>query len=198
MPLPIGNCADDIPSAVCCDSIFDIADRLRAVAYSSVMACLPETCEGFRSYVTVGDRPSEPIGDALVVSIIDSVPTSQSRSSTGQTTLGATIQQARFDIWLTENGWPQARVDELGNVISVPPADLIHAVALHSYAHAEAMYRGVLEAYAKRTLFPQATFRNIHKVDIAGLFNVRPAAFTVGWRIPVTVQYMFNPMIAGS
>lgn len=196
MPLPLGDCADDIPWAVCCDSVFCIADRLRAVAFDALAGCIGDACRGVRSYVTVGSRPPEPIGDALVVSFIESLPSQGTRSRTGQTTLGASIQQARFEIWLTENGWPTPVVDELGNVISVPDAELIEALARHAYSHAEVMYRGILNAYSTGTLFPPQTFANVHKTEISGLYPVNPAAFTIGWRIPVIVQYFFNPMIS--
>lgn len=200
VPLPLQTCADDVPTDVCCTSIFDVADRLRAIACTAVESCIHPSCNDrcFESYCSIGPSVPEPLGDALIVHMPDMTPSPGSRSNTGNTLLGVSLQHARFDIFLTENGWPTAETDELGNVIEVPDRGLINAIARHAYSHGERMYRAVLDSYQKHVLFPPTFFPYIHKADISGLRPVQPAAFTVGWTISVTVQMTFPPLFLPS
>ena len=190
MALPLGTCADEISTDVCCSSIYDIAERLRQVAFGAVADCY-EPCESYRTYVSVGPRVPEPLSDAVLVYITDIAPSSRTRSSTGQTTLGVSLQQARFEIFLTETGWPMIDANELGEVIYVPDHELINVVSMHAYSHAEVMYRAVLESYQKGEMFPLPANSHINKTEIGGLRPVAPSAHTVGWVIPVAVQFTF-------
>lgn len=197
MALPLGTCADEISDDVCCSSIFDIAERLRRIAFSAVADCY-ETCEGYRSYVSVGPRVPEPLSDAVVVYITDVAPSQGSRSFTGQTTLGASLQQARFDIFLTETGWPMIEANEMGEVIYVPDHELINALSRHAYSHAESMYRACLDSYQTGRMFPLPANSHISKVEIVGLRPIAPSAHTVGWVIPVMVQLTFPHLVDGT
>lgn len=190
MALPLGTCADEISTDVCCRSIFDIAERLRQVAFGTVADCY-EPCGEYRTYVSVGPRVSEAMSDAVLVYITDVTPSIRTRSSTGQTTLGVSLQQAQFEIFLTETGWPMIEGNELGEVIYVPDHELVNAVSRHAYSHAEAMYRAVLNSYQKGLMFPLPANSHINKVEIAGLRPIAPSAHTVGWVIPVAVQFTF-------
>lgn len=197
MPLPLDACAHNIPTQVCCQSVWDVADRLRCVAFEAVCECLDPSCADaeFRSYVSIGPSIPEPLGDALVVHLLDMSPSGGSRTPVGNLQR-VSLQLARFEIYLTENGWPTPREDELGEVIEVPEGALLNRLSRHSYGHAEKMYRAVLNGVQTGTMFPVPANAHIGRVDVAGLQPVQPAAFAVGWTIPVTVQMTFPPLIA--
>jgi hypothetical protein len=199
MPLPLQACADDIPTDVCCTSLFDVADRIRCIANTAVVAAFHESCADreWRSYVTVGQRAAEPLGDALVVYMPALGQSPDSRSPSGKLN-SIVLERARFVIFLTENGWPTIVADEMGDVISVPDSNVLHALARHSYGHAEAMYRAIRRAAAKNAtsadaLFPIATFRNlVQSFEVGDLTPVDPAAFTVGWTLPITATVLLQ------
>jgi hypothetical protein len=197
VPLPIDACAHNVPTQVCCSGIWDVAERIRCIAYDAVVCCIDPSCadQEFRSYVSIGTDVPEPLGDALVVTMVDASPSTASRSPTGML-LGASLQEVRFEAYLTENGWPMPIADEVGEVIEVPDSWLINAVARHAYSHGERMYRAILDSVQRKEMFPVSTFPHIAKVDVAGLEPVPPRAFAVGWVVPVTVQMTFPPLIA--
>lgn len=196
MPLPLGSCADDISTDVCCSSIFDVADRIRCVATAAVECCFDPSCADreWRSYVSVGPRIPEPLGDALVVHLPGISPSLGSTSSRGNRSLPVAVHQAQFDIVLTENGWPLIRANEFGEVIEVPDSNLINAIARHAYAHGEKMYRAIVDGVARQTLFPISTFPYLGDVVHSGLVPIQPAAFTVGWGMSLNVQMTFPPV----
>lgn len=189
MPLPVGSCADDISTDVCCSSVFDVADRLRCIATEAVECCFDASCADrpFRSYVSVGPSIPEPLGDALIVHLPSLEPSTNSRSNAG-TLLGVAVHVGRFDIELRENGWPMPLTNEFSEVIQIPDSTMINAIARHAYSHGEKMYRAVVNALQMKTMFPILDFPNVGKVDIAGLRPIQPAAFAVGWTIPIQVQ----------
>lgn len=196
MPLPIDACAANVPTQVCCSSIFDVADRLRCIAFDAVSCCLDPSCadQEFRSYVSLGPSIPEPLGDALVVHLLSMSPSSASRSPVGILNR-VSLQEARFEIFLTENGWPTPETDELGETVYVPDSDLINRVARHTYGHAEKMYRAVLNSAQTGEMFPLPANPHIARVDVGSLQPVQPAVYTAGWTIPVTVQMTFPPLI---
>lgn len=195
MPLPLGTCADDISTDVCCSSIFDVADRIRCVATGAVECCFDPSCADspWRSYVSVGPRIPEPLGDALVVHCPGISPSLGSKS-TGNRLLPVGVHLATFDIVLTENGWPMIRANEFGEVIEVPDSNTINAIARHAYAHGEKMYRAVVDGVQRRTLFPVSTFPYLGEVDVSGLQPIQPAAFTVGWGMSLSIQMTLPPI----
>lgn len=195
MPLPIDACAANVPTQVCCSSIFDVAERIRCIAYEAVLCCIDVSCadQEFRSYVSLGPSIPEPLGDALIVHLLSMSPSSGSRGPTGILNR-VSLQEASFEIFLTENGWPTPETDELGEVVYVPDADLINRVARHSYGHGERMYRAMLNSAQKGLMFPLPANAHIGRVDVGNLQPVQPAAFTAGWTIPVSVQMMFPPL----
>lgn len=198
MPLPIASCADDITTDVCCSSIFDIADRIRCVATDAIECCFDPDCTDcdWRSYVSVGPRIAEPLGDALVVHCVGIAPSFGSGSPAGQKLLPVAIHLAQFDIVVYENGWPQITANELGEVIYVPDSALINAIARHAYAHGEKMYRALVDGVQRRTLFPVSGFSNLGEVTLSGLQPIQPSAFSVGWGMSLQVQVTFPPIFS--
>jgi hypothetical protein len=93
-----------------------------------------------------------------------------------------------------ENGWPQIRADEFGEVIEVPDSDLINAIARHAYAHGEKMYRALVDGVQRNTLFPISSFSNLGNVTLSGLQPIQPSAFSVGWGMSVQVQMTLPPI----
>lgn len=194
MPLPLGSCADDISADVCCSSIFDVADRIRCVATNAIECCFTGDCsDTWRSYVSVGPRIAEPLGDALVVHMVGIAPSLGSSSPSGQRLKPVAVHLAQFDVVVLENGWPQIRANEFGEVIEVPDSDLINAIARHAYAHGEKMYRALVDGVQRNTLFPVSTFPNLGNVTLSGLQPIQPSAFSVGWGMSIQVQITLPP-----
>ena len=194
MPLPLDTCADNISEDVCCRDVFDVADRLRCIATDAVECCIDPSCADreWRSYVSVGPRIAEPLGDALVVHMPNISPSTGSRGSASL--LPAAVHIANFEVFLTENGWPMITANEYGEVIQVPDSALINKIALHAYSHGERMYRALCDAVQRRTAFPPSTNPHIGTVLIGGMNPVQPAAFTVGWTVPIQIQMTFPPL----
>ena len=105
------------------------------------------------------------------------------------------MQEAQFEIFLTENGWPTPETDELGEVTYVPDSLLINRIARHTYGHGEKMFRAVLNSVQTGEMFPLPANAHIARVDVGSLQPVQPAAFTAGWTLPVMVQMTFPPLI---
>jgi hypothetical protein len=191
MPIPTAGCADDIPSDVCCDTIWLVGDRIRTVATAGLMDCIDPTCSDreFRSFSTWGERIEEPLGEALIVSWV------RNRIGT-RTSAGAvapfSVTQAEFRVELHENGWPVP--DRTGDNIVLPDSALINAVSKHATGHAERMWRAVVNA-AQRQIGAAALFalpaneHIIHGSTVVGdLTPIGPDAYRVGARFNVTVE----------
>lgn len=183
--LPLQECVDQIADTAHCTTLFDIANRIRCVAFDGVKGCgEPECAEGWRSYVTVGPI-QDPHGNSLIVSL-NSIGASPASRNSGGFMLGAGVHVARFDVILMENGWPMLDTD--AGWIMTPDWELINAIAGHSYSHGETMYRSLVDKIQKRSLFMQPTNSHIGGVDISDMRPFGPQGPIVGWQTQVSAQ----------
>lgn len=189
MALPAADTAAGIPASVCCDTLSAMANRVRTVAMDGLCQCVEETCADrtFRSYVTIGPGVQDPLGDSLIVYLSDFGATTGSTDQRGNL-LGIAVYQADFEMRLLENGWPQIRVDEMTGQIVAPDADYIHAVAMHSTAHGERMYRALADAIQRKEMFVGSANDHIGNIQLSGLTPIQPSAFMAGWKCTIRVE----------
>lgn len=201
MPLPLNDCVDDIPTDVCCPTLFGIADRIRCIATEALMPCLdPNLCTelGFRSIVAMNPH-DDFFGDILTVSLTSwSVDSS---SQTANNTLPVLLTVAEYMLELTETGWPVPEVNEQNEIINVPPADMTNALSRHVYSHGEVVYRALLDVAARKQFWRESIGLPTDRFSAFQLGNVTPlppAGRLVGWRIPMRVRWNPGPGARGS
>lgn len=194
--LPLASCAADVPVDVCCSTFFDVADRIRCVAFNALVACDDTTCADreFRSYVTHGTQVQEALGDSLVVNVVRVSPTGRSRDNNTML-LPVGVWMGRVDVHLFENGWPQGETYDAARMITAPDSDMVHAIARHSYGHGEKMYRALIDGIQRRTLFTLPANAHIGKIDISDLIPKEPTGPVVGWQCSLAVQMTFPQLM---
>lgn len=179
MALPHEDCA---PGEVCCTSLFDVADHILQIAFCAVAGCSVVECdlEEIVGYVSMGERIEDPASDFLVVSLSSVSPSPGSADQVGN--MQNPTYRARFQVKLSETGWPMPTGDE--DEIIPPLPSLMQNASRHAYAHGEAMYRALANALARKTL-------NVSCADcyqqIEPLRPVEPSGGTVGWVTYVTL-----------
>jgi hypothetical protein len=180
VPLPDATCA--VPTDVCCTSIFDVAETIAIVAYDAVAECLDaEDCTRLGWYVSVNE-PSYAKGDYVGVWLQSMIP----RPGTGTTRANFLPRpQATFGVKLIESGWPTITGnDEVGRV---PSIEVMHAIAKHSYGHAERMLRAVYDNYRARDGISQACgFQSI-----GALRPTTRDANLCGWSFDLSLEIPF-------
>lgn len=201
MPLPLDDCADDIPTDVCCPTLFGIADRIRCIATDAFYSCVDAavcTERGFRSIVAM-DPHEDFFGDILTVVLTNWGVDATSQE--GSKTLPILLTVAQYRLELQELGWPVPEVDEQGELISVPPADLVNAVSRHAYSHGEAIGRALMNTAARREFW----HRNIglptdgfSAFQVSPMSPISPQGRVVGWRWDLRVRWNPGPGIPGS
>ena len=192
MPLPIEACAADVPTQVCCSTLWDIAERMRVVCCAAIEECMDPSCADreFRSYVAHGPEVEEPLGDALVVVLAETAITyGRAPGQDGPPGVDGT----RYEVRLYENGWPTIRANEAGEIVEVPDTDLIHRLSRHSYGHGEKLYRTVRNGVQTGSLFPPATFAHVGKGSNLAMRPLRPEGYMVGWAVRLDIQVTFPP-----
>lgn len=195
MPLPLGDCADDIPTEVCCPTLFGIADRIRCIATDAVLGCLGPDCaeRDFRSIVAMAPH-EDFFGDILSVSL-----TNWTLSADTRPPIVLTVATYRLELW--ETGWPVPEVDEQANLISVPDAELVNALARHVYSHGEVMYRALLDVAARRQFWNDTIglpTDGFSKFTVGALTPIAPAGRLVGWGVNLQVRWNPGPGVRGS
>lgn len=194
MPLPVGSCADDIPSHVCCSTIWDIAERLRCVLTDALCGCIDPACadKTFRSYISLGPTIEDPIGDSLIVHM-PRIATSFNSTTPQGALLGVAVHLADFEIRLLEAGWPMIELNEAEETFYVPDSGMVNAVSKHLYSHGELMYRTLVSGVQLNTLF--ATFENVGMVQLSDFVPIQPEGELAGWVMAVRVEIIFPPYI---
>lgn len=185
MPLPALDGTCEIPTEVCCTTVFDAATALLDRILADLESCIPpgDCFGGLVGYVTIGGFPQDPLCDSLIVTATNIA------SSSGVAGKLRSIAQHRvsFLIQLHESGFPMIGV--AGDDIFVPPPDLVHAVSKHAYAHGERMYRSALEALAGPNPIDGCGF-----VSIDSFTPIDPSGGCVGWQLRVTVNVNLGPV----
>jgi hypothetical protein len=200
MPLPLVDCADDVPTDVCCPTLYGIADRIRCIATNAVLRCLTGDCaeREFRSIIAMDPHPDF-CGDILTVALT-SWGVDQASTENGRT-LPVLLTVADYHVELREAGWPTIELDEQSDLIVQPDADLVNALALHVYAHGESMYRALLDVAARRSFWtseiglPTDRFSNF---QVSPLRPLPPQLHVAGWQLDVRVRWNPGPGMAAS
>lgn len=192
MPIPAESCPPGTTPDVCCDTLWLIGDRIRTVACDAVMCCVDPDCKTeMRSYMTMGTRIQDLIGDSLIVTMVraEQAPTnSTDRGRSGP----LPITRATYLMELRENGWPKAKVS--GRNIEVPDPAEVHPASAHSYSHAEKMWDAVLNGAASFTsadaLFPVSKNPHIMQngVSVGPLLPVGPQTYQAAWTVEIVVD----------
>lgn len=193
MPLPTADCAENIPSTVCCDTFWLVGERIRSVAATAVLACMEEKCdETFTTWQTHGSRIEWPHGESLIVTFVRATPKVSSRQTAGPLA-PLVVTRAEYLVELRENGWPTISADPT-QTIHTPEWERYNALAKHASAHGEKMWRALVNAAStttptKRMFHPSTNQHVLEKGvlvgDITPLDRPGPQA---GYRVTVTVD----------
>jgi hypothetical protein len=182
--IPTANCADGVSPDVACSSTWLIGERIRTVAFEGLCGC---DCDiQFRSYTVIGNQIQDPIGNSLISTMLGLGPVSTTAS--GALPIVAT-HRARYLLELRDVGWPTIEVDEEGNYILIPDSSEFNAASKHAQSHGETMYRSLVNAIQRRTLFASALHPHIvsESIRLSELTPISPQAIQVGWSVNVDV-----------
>jgi hypothetical protein len=166
---------------VCCTSLYDIANHILAGVYEALLPCYSESfCNtGLLAYVTMGTG-DDLVFDALTVSLGEVKTTARSVQN-GIKQSPVASYTAEFNVRLIESGWPMAH--EEGNQLLVPDPVLQNALARHSYAHGERMYRRLSYMASHGDVGTSACSAAM----VTPLIPLAPLGGTVGWRTSVVL-----------
>ena len=194
MPIRATSCPPDTTPDVCCDTLFLIGDRIRTVACDAVMCCTDESCDQpYRSYTTFGPRIQDVIGDSIIITMTNATTATTSSTDRGRVS-PLVVTRASFRLELRENGWPQAKANQQKGVIVAPDGAEQNAAAAHSMAHAEKMWRALVNAAAIRNgstrLFPLPTNHHVLQgaISVGPLTPVGPQATQATWSVELSVD----------
>jgi len=191
--MPSADCPENISGSVCCDSFWLIGERIRSVAFDGVMACMEEDCsETFTSWQTEGAQIEWPHGESLIVTFVRASPKISSRNTAGPLA-PLVVSRAEYLVELRETGWPILSTDPT-QTIHTPEWQEYHALAKHSRAHGEKMWRSLVNAAATtkpaERMFQVAT--NPHVLDkgvlVDDLLPLTRQGPQTGYRVTVTVD----------
>lgn len=179
--LPAADCLTS--DEVCCTTLYDIANNILAGLYEAMLECYqPTFCNagGIIAYVTMG-AGDDLVLDALSVSIGSVRISDGTANRNGMSPFKSLLVE--FEVRLIESGWPM--VYEEGGEIFIPDPVEQNAIARHSYAHGERMYRKLLHMATSNGLVPQGSACTSAVVN--PLIPMKPAGGTVGWQTSVTM-----------
>ncbi len=178
--LPALDCTPS--EVVCCPTFYDIGYHILTRAFAAVQPCsAPSPCETvWHTYVTIGDG-DDGVMDALSVALMGVGPSSKSQD-TGR--LSPIMQiKADYRVRLLDSGWPMVHEDD-GVIVQPDPAEQ-NALARHSYARGEALYRGLLNDVVNGTILPTGMACSATTID--RLLPLKPAGGTVGWYTTISL-----------
>lgn len=168
---------------VCCDTLFSAGESILNHALDAVNnpACYLDECHAphVEGIVTIGSASDYPQTDLLTVSLQRMYPR-QTQPAQGRTP-GAISYLSNWRIELVESGW--ITFEEEGEL---PDPGYISALALHSYSHAEQMFRRLTNAVATGQIADGCKGANCG-ASMGDLEPIEPRGHLVGWRTSVTV-----------
>lgn len=179
------NCAPG--PAVCCDTLFSVGESILAHALDAVNNpdCYLDECHAphIDGMVTIGEASSYPQADLLTVSL-DRMTPRQTQVAQGRTT-GIITWLSVWHVELIESGW--ITFEDAGNEqVGLPDPGYIQMLALHSYSHAEQMFRRLANVTINGTLADGCKGGNCG-ASIGDLVPIKPQGHLVGWSTKVTV-----------
>lgn len=171
---------------VACDQLFSIGESILAVAMDAVNnqggytdECSAPNVDGM---VVVGRPDGYPQLDIIIVSMARLNPR-PNPSSAGRPTAPFTFEST-WIVRLIETGW--VTFEDAGDEEpAIPDPGFLSALSLHSYAHAEQMFRALANAISTGAIAgcPQGSCH----ASIRDLLPVDPQGHTVGWETSVTI-----------
>lgn len=188
MPLPSSAC--DIPTDVCCTSLYDSAYHLLTELYDDLSHCYPpDPCGNgpLLAYVTHG-YGDDGIRDALTVAILGVSTTAKSQDGQGRT-IPLAAMRGDFEVRLRESGWPMVKREN--DVITPPDPALQNELAKHSYAHGEKLYRKMRGLIFSRMTTP-ASEPQFSFSQLGPLIPLTPLGGVVGWTFRIQVDLVWN------
>ena len=196
MPLPVASCVANVPSDVCCDTVWLMGERIRTVALAAVCACLDESCRSrpMESWQTEGERSGSVKGDSLVVSFTGLDSSVRERTRRGSP-IPTPITRADFRVELRESGWPMIAEHSSTQTVKLPDPQMVHALAKHARGHAEAMWRALLRGatstVAADQLFPAATNPHIINRGVAiSQLSGSPSGPQITYSLNISVDHV--------
>lgn len=172
--------------AICCDVLFSVGESIleHALAGVSNPDCYLDECHNphVDGIVTIGRASSYPQADLLTVSM-ERLSPRPTRSAGGRTT-GAITFVSVWQVELVESGW--VTFEDAGNdEVALPDPSLVTMLAMHSYSHAEQMFRRIANAVSSGGIANCPAGNCGATLD--DLVPIDPQGHLVGWRTTVTV-----------
>lgn len=179
------NCLPD-PEA-CCDQLFRIGESIRDIALDGINNpdCYLDECSRphVEGIVTIGGASSYPQSDLMTVSMRSLRP-KQIRTQPDGRTPGAISFESVWLIELVESGWETFSENDQAEIV-LPDLGLVEVLAMHSYSHAEQMYRALANGVMTGSI--SGCPRGACGASIGELNPIDPLGHLVGWRTSITV-----------
>lgn len=185
MALPRQDATCEIPTDVCCTTLYDFSVELLDRVLADLNACSysGDCYQELRGYVTVGGFPEDPLCDTLIVTATGIRPFVAPTGSL----LPFGVTRCSFLVRLSESGFPMPYVE--GEVIYAPDPDLVHEIARHAYSHGERMFRSIVNHLAGPSRIGSCA-----KATMDAFTPIDPSGGCVGWQASLSVDVTFGPL----
>jgi hypothetical protein len=188
------NNEDCLPGPiVCCDTLFSAGHTILHHALDAInnADCYLNECDApnMDGIVSIGGASNYPHADLLTVSLQRMYPR-ETRIAQGRTP-GATTFLSIWNVEFVETGWIT-----FGEEGELPDPGMLEMLAMHSYSHAEQMFRRLRNAVTTGDIADGCKGGNCG-ASIGDLFPIEPRGHLVGWRTTVTVPIDFSKVCDG-
>jgi hypothetical protein len=178
---------------VCCDTLFTAGAKIRDIALDAInnIECYLDDCNAPRidGIVTIGPASSYPHADLLTVSL-RRMRARQTQISQARPTIPSS-QLSEWNVEFIESGWIT-----FGEEGELPDPGYLEMLAMHSYSHAEQMYRRLVNAVATGTIAEGCKGGNC-AASIGDLEPIDPLGHLVGWKTTAIVPVDLSKVCDG-